>query len=169
MLYNKDIWKHCFCFGKRYWYKNIKHIPMYFKSIHHLVKYGYTEYATWSTDYWFIETMKSILKAYRDKHISYPIIVDNYPLKSRLNDDEREIVKLNNRQWDDIINRMIKLLYEMDESDEIYGTPSDYKREYLKRDAAKDEFFELFSKHFWELMGLIIVYKTTILPIYIVV
>ena len=47
IFYNKQIFDSCFAYRRKYWYKNIGRIPRYFKLMHHLIKYGYDEYATW--------------------------------------------------------------------------------------------------------------------------
>lgn len=71
MLYNREIFKRCFCYNKRYWYKNIGSIPLYFKQLHFLIKNGYDISAHWNTDIWFLEKMKPILDSYQDC-MSYP-------------------------------------------------------------------------------------------------
>lgn len=135
MFYNKKIFKRCFCYRGRYWYKNIKHIPLYFKLMHHLVKYGYDEYATWETFDWFIDTMKSILTSYRENHCGYPC-------------------DLSEEGWDKIIDHMIELLDLMDECNSKYDAEEyekDWKKRYDEMYAAKDEFFKLFSEYFYNL------------------
>jgi hypothetical protein len=142
MFYNKKIFKRCFCYRGRYWYKNIKRIPLYFKLMHHLVKYGYDEYATWETFDWFIYTMKEILKTYREGHIGYPVA----------SFDDAELQKSANIAYDADIDKMIALLDKMDE--EYYSNveySNDYRRVSKEMDEAKDEFFQLFSKHFYSL------------------
>ena len=136
MFYNKKIFKRCFNWHGRYWYKNIKEIPLYFKLMHHLVKHGYDEYATWNTFNWFIDTMKPILVAYRQNHCGYPWGFEN------------------GSEWCKIIDRMVELLDLMDESNPKYET-AEYVKDYVRQEAemneAKDEFFQLFSKHFYNL------------------
>lgn len=135
MFYNKKIFKRCFCYRGRYWYKNIKHIPLYFKLMHHLVKYGYDEYATWETFNWFIDTMKPILTSYRNNHCGFPW-------------------DLSEEEWDKIIDRMIELLDLMDECNPKYES-EEYvlgcNKQYKEMEEAKDEFFQLFAKHFYSL------------------
>ena len=123
MFYNKAIWKRCFHFPKRYWYKNIKYIPLYFRLMHDLIKHGYDEYATWETFSWFTTTMRSILERYRDGHCGVPILIDTYPHDSNEHDEES------------------KNLNGMD----------GWKKKDAEMDKAKDEFFKLFSEHFWRL------------------
>ena len=132
---NKKIFKRCFDYRGKYWYMNLKQIPLYFELMHHLIKYGYDEYATWETFDWFIDTMKSILTSYRKHHWGYPI------------DIEAE-------EWDNIIDKMIALLDDMDECNPKYEI-EEYEKEPTKKydemNAAKDEFFKLFSKYFYNL------------------
>ena len=136
LFYNEKIFKRCFYHRGKYWYKNITKIPLYFKLIHHLIKHGYDEYATWETFNWFIDTMKPILFHYRD-HNSVPMI-DDYT------EEESE------EMWYGIVNRMIELLDLMDEGNVRYQL-ADYTWIYSEMNKAKDEFFELFSKYFYHL------------------
>lgn len=130
-MINKKIFERCFDYRGRYWYKNIKYIPLYFKLIHHLIKYGYDEYATWETFNWFIDTMKSILTSYRKKHWGCPWDMDE-------------------EEWDGIIDKMIALLDDMDECNPKYDE-EEYNKQYEKMSVAKDEFFKLFSEYFYNL------------------
>lgn len=127
MFYNKIIFKRCFYHTKKYWYKNLKQIPLFFKLTHYLIKHGYDEYATWMTFSWFIDTMKSILISYRKNHCGYPI-------------------DLENEEWNNIIDKMISLLDDMDEDNPKYNK-GDFEEMYK----SKDEFFKLFSKYFYNL------------------
>lgn len=153
MLYNKRIFERCFHYRRKYWYKNIKQIPLYFKLIHHLVKRGYDEYATWETFNWFIDVMKPILTEYNSGRCGTPVVIDNYfeLEKSGLDADEE-----NEKAWNNIVNRMIELLDLMDECNSKYNSKDydsveGYKRMGDEMCAAKDEFFELFSKYFYNL------------------
>ena len=143
LFYNKNIFKRCFYHRGKYWYKNIKEIPLYFKLMHHLIKHGYDEYAEWETFNWFIYTMKSILPHYKDEdRWGVPIVTDYNPYDPNLNltDEENEaLIKKNEEVWHGIIDRMLELLDWMDEGE----------REEAHK--AKDEFFELFSKYFYYL------------------
>lgn len=149
LFYNERIFKRCFHYPKKYWYKNIKYIPLYFRLIYHLIKHGYDEYATWETFDWFIDTMKDILIYYRDHHYGVPILLDNYPWKFET-EEEKAIQHENESKWNSIVDRMIELLDNMDECNPKYDS-----MKYLETDKAinqaKDEFFELFSKYFYNL------------------
>lgn len=152
LLYNKTIFKRCFHYRKKYWYKNLKYIPLYFRLLNDLMKYGYDEYATWETANWFIDTMKSVLTRYRDGHCGDPIIIDNY---FEYEDTEEASAK-NAEEWNKIVNRMIELLDLMDESNPKYDTKEYENLEGMLRqdkemNTAKEEFFSLFSKYFYYL------------------
>lgn len=151
MLYNKKIFKRCFHYRKRYWYLNLKNIPLYFKLMHHLVKHGYDEYANWETFNWFIDTMKEILLNYKNNKQGIPILLEDYPLNSFVKDEESlRTIEQNEKLWEYTINRMIELLELMDNCSPIYEN-CDYKEIDEKMHKAKDEFFELFSKYFYNL------------------
>jgi hypothetical protein len=136
MFYNEKIFKRCFDWRGRYWYKNIKEIPLYFKLMHHLIKHGYDEYATWETFDWFIDTMKPVLASYSKNHHGYPCDFEN------------------SGEWYKITDHMVELLDLMDECNPKYETKeyaNDYDRQRTEMHAAKDEFFQLFSKYFYNL------------------
>ena len=135
MFYNEKIFKRCFDWPAKYWYKNIKRIPLYFKLMHHLVKYGYDEYAHWETFNWFIDTMKLILMSYRKNHCGFPMELDE-------------------ETWDKTIDHMLELLDLMDECNPKYVS-EEYmlgcSKKYKEMEEAKDEFFQLFAKYFYNL------------------
>jgi hypothetical protein len=110
--------------------------------MHHLIKHGYDEYATWETFNWFIDTMKPILQRYNSIRHGTPIIVPNYFESPDAAANENE------RMWDGIVNRMIELLDLMDEDNPKYDD-MDWKQEETEMQAAKDEFFKLFSEYFY--------------------
>lgn len=149
LFYNERIFKRCFSWPKKYWYRNIKEIPLYFKLMHHLIKHGYDEYATWETFDWFIRTMKSVLSDYKDSHQGVPILLDNYPWRAET-DEDKKIVSENESKWNEIINKMIDLLDDMDENNPKYDD-LDFKRQNEEIESAKNDFFELFSKYFFNL------------------
>ena len=151
MFYNKKIFKRCFYHRGRYWYRNIKEIPLYFQLMNHLIKYGYDEYANWETFNWFIDMMRNILPKYRQEHWGVPTVLENYnPFDPHLNltDEENEaLVKKNEEEWHRILDRMIELLDLMDEKN--YLNCDSYKKQQESMNKSKDEFFELFSKYFY--------------------
>jgi hypothetical protein len=112
--------------------------------MHHLIKHGYDEYATWETFDWFIITMKDILKTYRNEHIGYPVI--SY--------DDKDLQKASEIDYDADLDKMIALLDDMDEGSLKYETEEyqkNWKRRHDEMYAAKDEFFKLFAKRFYSL------------------
>lgn len=130
-MYNKEIFDRCFCWRGTSWWRNItRGIPQYIKQMHFLLKNGYDVYATWETCDWFVEKMKHILNEYLTHHWGYPCEFES------------------NEEWETIIRRMISLLEKMGYLD--YSI-KDYEKHIQERDAAKDEFFELFSKYFYNL------------------
>ena len=140
LFYNKKIFKRCFSWRGKYWYKNIKEIPLYFRLMHHLIKHGYDEYAAWETFNWFIGPMKPILSTFRSNHHGYPVV--SY--------DDRDLQEQSEREYDADIDRMIELLDAMDEDNQKYNGMS-AKERYGKMYESKDEFFNLFAKHFYSL------------------
>lgn len=138
LFYNKKIWNRCFDYRGRRWYKNITQIPLYFRLMHHLIKYGYDEYATWETYSWFMTTMKSILTQLRNNHYGYPVV--------SLDDEELQVKS--EIEYDKCLDKMITLLNEMDEDNPKYNH-MDYKEKDNCMEKAKDEFFKLFSKYFY--------------------
>ena len=141
LFYNKKIFKRCFCYRPKYWYLNLKEIPLYFKLIHHLVKYGYDEYATWETYDWFIYTMKDILSNFRANHSGYPTSSFN----------NKQNWQKECEEYDADFDKMISLLDDMNEDnpkyrDEKYNSVG---LRYEEMEDAKDKFFKLFSKHFY--------------------
>lgn len=139
------------CFGYRNIFDKIKNIPRYIRRVRYLKKYGYDKGALWETFDWFTKTMRDILIQYRYHHNGSPLLDDN---------DEGDAI---HDKWDAIVDRMIELLDLMDEDNPIYDIdfPDDEagREEWLKITkennekmyAAKDEFFELFSKYFYHL------------------
>lgn len=144
IFYNKNIFKRCFNYKGKHWYKNVKEIPLYFKLMHHLIKNGYDECATWETANWFVDVMKNILTVYRESH-------QGYPVASFYNEKKQAEIE---REYDADLDMMISLLDDMDECNPKYDSKKyskDYKLQNEEMNAAKDKFFELFSKHFYSL------------------
>ena len=144
LFYNERIFKRCFNWRGKYWYKNIKEIPLYFRLMHHLIKHGYDEYATWETFDWFIDTMKDILTYYRNHH-------QGYPVAPNFNDLLQEEL---DAEYDKDLDKMISLLDDMDENNPKYEAEEyqkDYGKHYEEMNIAKDEFFKLFAKYFYNL------------------
>lgn len=161
MIYSKAIFKHCFPKGMSLRYK-IKNIPQYFREVKFLSKHGYEMYAHWSVDNWFTDTMKPILTHLADNTNSCPVGLDVYP-KDATDEEKFEI-------WKGVICRMVYLLDFMDENsdkfdryvwytiegdklisvdNETFRKNCELKNITMQR--AKKEFFELFSKYFYNL------------------
>ena len=106
-------------------------------------KRGYSYGDVWDMDYWFMRTVKSMLIHLRDHHCGVPIEFEN--------DD---------KAWSDVLTDMVSCLNMMDES-QVYKelgfnnrlnmTKEDYETVYRIMDKNKNEFFELFSKYFYNL------------------
>lgn len=150
-MYNKAIFDRTFHYSKKYWYKNIKNIPRYFKDIRFLMKNGYDRYAVYDTFDWFIVTMKDILTKYRQSHVSSPVLTQNFPhsIKEFKTQDGEEKLKTNSELWDEILEKLILYLVQMDEMNPIYEN-MDIKEKSKRLLEAKDKFFKLFSKYFFD-------------------
>lgn len=134
ILYNKIIWERCFCYQKRYWYKNLAAIPRYFREIHYLIKHGHDIAANWEVDGWFVPVMVDILTNLRDNHYGVPTIqIDENVDPKDVDEQDKAYVKL--------LDRMIFLLKESDE--ETCQKKNPYDDEYWK---AYDEFNEKYGR-----------------------
>lgn len=85
--------------------------------------------------------MREILINYRDNRTGTPIVILNYDADSLISENK------NIEAYNNIFNEMIELLDKMDESN--YLTYDSTSLEAMN--AAKDKFFELFSKYFYTL------------------
>lgn len=132
-MYNKEIFNRCFCWRGTSWWRNItRGIPQYIKQMCFLLKNGYDVYATWETCDWFVEKMKHILNEYLTHHWGYPSEFES------------------NEDWENAICKMIRLLGKMPLNDYDWDV-TNFEEKIAERDSAKDEFFELFSKYFYNL------------------
>lgn len=106
-------------------------------------KRGYSYGDVWDMDYWFIHTVKPMLIHLRDHGSSVPIEFEN-----------------NEKGWYDTLTDMVCCLNMMDR-DQVYRelgfngfgdmTREDYDTVYHIMEKNKNEFFELFSKYFYNL------------------
>jgi len=144
MFYNKAIWQNCFPFKKKYFWKNFKNIPTYIKRIHHLIKNGYDDYAVWDTYSWFTTTMRDILKRYNENRMGTPIIIDDYPFDDDSSEESDKMRELNNKKWNEIVERMIFLLGEMDEFTCTRKNP--YEDEWWKAEMEFDSKYGMFGQ-----------------------
>ena len=149
-MYNKAIFKRCFSYKGRYWFYNIKEIPIYIKQMRFLRKHGYDEFANWETFAWFIKTMQEILTYYRFHRNGSPIKIAE--MNEYIPDETKReaIIAQNEESWNNIIDQMLALLNKMDENNPAYDN-MDYVEKHTKMNESKDEFFKLFSKHFYDL------------------
>lgn len=96
-------------------------------------KRGYADADTWAIDNWFIRTMAPMLKQLRKVHCGYPtcFITDI--------NDSAKTEEEDNEKWNQVLDRMIFLLNEMDEDKctmknpykrEFYRISSDFRRKY---------------------------------------
>lgn len=148
-MINKRIFKRCFHHRGKRWLHNIKEIPVYISEVRFLKKNGYDSYALWETGRWFIDTMKDVLSFQRNKRLSSPILLPE--LNDFIEDEEQEakLLAKNEELWNGILDKMSGLLAEMDENDPVYED-MDLKAADRRQNAAKNEFFKLFSEHFYD-------------------
>lgn len=130
-LWNK--WIHMYRFPY-----NIPHIPVnFFKFIKELFSFihrGYPYEAVYENYNYFINTQREIFKEYLEHHWGYP---------------GREEAATN-EQWEDIVRHMIDLLDKMDENNYEHNPNEPFAND-DKMLKAKDEFFGLYSKWFFDL------------------
>lgn len=100
------------------------------------IRYGFCDADLWEIDSWFVNIMHAMLQRFKETRVSSP------DFENRIITDaeyEQELIQ----NWDDILDRMIVLLGEM--------RGKDHHSLSAKQIASKDEFFELFSKYFYDL------------------
>lgn len=131
---------HIKLFTKKFPYsiKELPDIPRYIKHAFQRIRHGYDDTDSWDIFSFFLDTMKPLLEQYRKEHYGTPCL---HGYEEDYTNTEKE--------WDSIVDRMIFLLGEMDETNHI--EKDDYlTKDYDKyMDECKDEFFQLFSKYFY--------------------
>lgn len=130
------------------WYRidlHIKDFWRYIKRVHFVKEHGYPDFAQWETCGWFINIMKPIIKYYRNSRYGDPWVLD---IKTENEDIINKYDKQNFEKWNEILDRMYLLLCTMDENDKIYDNMS-YESQIKSMNEAKEEFFDLFSKYFY--------------------
>lgn len=137
---NKFSWG-LFMFRGKNWWRNLKDIPIFIKRIFFTLKHGYSPVAQFETFEWFIAVMHEILINYRDNRTGTPVAIPDYDADSLISENK------NIETYNNILNEMIELLDKMDEDN--YLTYNNASLEAMN--AAKDKFFELFSKYFYTL------------------
>lgn len=114
------------------WYKNIGDFWILIKRVFFTLKHGYAPQALWETDGWFIGVMREILTNYRDNRIFVGVF-----------ESETKTAEENEQKTNEMPDRMIKLLDKME-----FDTIKDDETE-EESNAAKEEFFALFSRYFY--------------------
>lgn len=121
------------------WWRNLKDIPIFIKRIFFVLRHGYSPVAQWETFEWFRDVMKEILINYRHNRVGSPMIIDDFWEGSK-----------NIDTYNNILDKMIELLDQMDENNKIYNN-MDWKTKDKLMNDAKNEFFKLFSKYYYDL------------------
>ena len=135
-----------FVFRGKNWWRNLRDIPIFIKRIFFTLKHGYSPVAQFETFEWFMDVMKEILTNYRYNRMGSPVVIDNlFDVKE---ENPNDVV--NEEAYNAILDRMIVLLDLMDEHNQLYDD-MDWKEADKKKEDAKNEFFKLFSKHFYTL------------------
>ena len=137
---NKLSWG-LFMFHGKNWWRNLKDVPIFIKRIFFTLKHGYSPVAQCETFEWFIAVMREILINYRDNRMGTPVVIPDYHTDDLISENK------NIEIYNNILNEMIELLDKMDECN--YLTYNNASLEAMN--AAKDKFFELFSKYFYTL------------------
>lgn len=137
---NKLSWG-LFMFHGKNWWRNLKDVPIFIKRIFFTLKHGYSPVAQWETFEWFIAVMREILINYRDNRMGTPVVIPDYHTDDLISENK------NIEIYNNILNEMIELLDKMDECN--YLTYNNASLEAMN--AAKNKFFELFSKYFYTL------------------
>lgn len=140
---NKLSWGLFMLRGKNWW-RNLKNIPIFFQRIFFTLKHGYSPVAQWETFEWFIAVMREILINYRDNRTGTPVVIPDYNIDDLISENK------NIEIYNNILNEMIELLDKMDECNSTYNGVS-LEEMHSAMNAAKDKFFELFSKYFYTL------------------
>ena len=143
MNINKLSWG-LFMFHGKDWWRNLKDIPIFIKRIFFTLKHGYSPVAQWETFSWFISVMREILINYRDNRTGTPVVIPGYNIDDLISENK------NIEIYNNILNKMIKLLDQMDENNSAYNDVS-LEEMHSAMDTAKNKFFELFSKYFYTL------------------
>lgn len=140
---NKLSWGLFMLRGKNWW-RNLKDIPIFIQRIFFTLKHGYSPAAQWETFEWFIAVMREILINYRNNRMGTPVVIPDYNIDDLISENK------NIEIYNNILNEMIELLDKMDECNSTYNGVS-LEEMHSAMNAAKDKFFELFSKYFYTL------------------
>lgn len=139
----KQLWNKWFDWrGIRWWRRILLSIPEFCKEVTFFLKKGFTYSAVYNHFGWFIESERDILK-------EYLLVQNSYPTEFEKFNTEEEPDK-GYEKWRELISRMILLLDDMDETNPKYNN-MDYEKQQNAMDEAKEEFFQLFGKYFYNL------------------
>lgn len=117
-----------FQYKGKYFYKNIKDIPLFFTRLKFVIKHGYYPQAEWETFYYFIDIFTEIISTYRYERNGTPVITGD------VDKDEKD--------FNLVLEEMLNCLQIMKMYDNIDHTVVNN---------VKDRFFKLFSKYFYDL------------------
>lgn len=117
-----------FQYKGKYFYKNIKDIPLFFSRLKFVIKHGYYPQAEWETFYYFIDIFTEIISTYRYERNGTPVITGD------VDKDEKD--------FNLVLEEMLNCLQIMKKYDNI---------DYVVVNNVKDRFFKLFSKYFYDL------------------
>lgn len=107
---------------------------------------GFADIDASEIDSWFMEIMPRMLRKFQKINTSIPC--EGSLISHELCDEDDERLA----DWNKTIDRMIFLLEEMNEDTcSMDQSRNSFREIFEYRNACKDEFFELFSKHFWDL------------------
>lgn len=125
----------------------IKDIPFLIRCCHQRIHKGYCVKDTWSIDYWFISTLKPMLEDLKNDHHGFPAFLEydyweehkdeigmSYEQWMSWSKDENKnrlkaaADKICDQKWNEILERMIFLLNEMDE--DTCSRQNPYKEEW---------------------------------------
>ena len=130
-----------FGFRGRNWWLNILDIPVFLKRVCFTLRHGYAPQAQWETYSWFIAVMREVLDFYANRRMG------DVPTPGLTKEENKEY-------YDALYKHMRSLLDIMDESYYEYTdtlTVEEQHKRYDEAVAAKDEFFKLFAKQFYNL------------------
>lgn len=117
-----------FRYKGKYFYKNIKDIPLFFSRLKFVIKHGYYPQAEWETFCYFIDIFIEIISTYRYERNGTPVITGD------IEKDEKD--------FNLALEEMLNCLQIMKKYDNIDHTVVNN---------VKDRFFKLFSKYFYDL------------------
>lgn len=117
-----------FPYKRKYFYKNIKDIPLFFSRLKFVIKHGYYPQAEWETFCYFIDMFTEIISTYRYERNGTPVITG---------DTEKD-----EKDFNLVLEEMLNCLQIMKKYDNI---------DHVVVNNVKNKFFELFSKYFYDL------------------